>query len=118
MRDKIRRGLQGSIKTLQALFGYPARIECPVKDAPISVRSEEFQICLADDDIIRRCVVVHFLVPFLHKGAADLLDVVTVHDLEYLITDPLPLATPAQCSQHEPDQLTAGWLVSIYVGQS
>lgn len=62
---------------------------------------------LADDDVIRRRVVVELLVPLLHPVALALGKLVTVHDVQDLVADGLTVPTaptPPDAAEHEPEK--------------
>lgn len=64
------------------------RQHTPVR-AIVSVRLQEGNEGLADGHVIGRSVVVQLLVPVLHPGAPLLANVVSMHDVQDLITHSL-----------------------------
>ncbi len=67
MRDKHRVTADRPLEGLKALPGDPALLELLVKPVQVPVRVKGLKIGLAEDDVVRRGVVMEFLVPFFEE---------------------------------------------------
>src|SRR5581483_7442841 len=118
MRNEIRFGADGSLKSCEAFAGNAALLKGFVEAIEIAAASQEFEVGLANDDIVRSRVVVQFLVPFFEEMSADFLEVVAMHDLKDLVTNALTVATPANGGKHEPIKRTPLGVCAIKLGQA
>src|SRR5215472_6558705 len=104
---EIRIGADGTFKTLQAFASYATGLKGLIIAIEISIAAQEFQVRLADYNIVWRSIVVKLLVPLLREMPAHLFDVVAVHDLQNFITDPLAITAATDGRQHKPEQGTS-----------
>src|SRR5208337_4016406 len=74
---------------------------------------QEFQIGLADYYIVWRGVVMEFLMPFLHKMTCSLFDMVAMHYIQYLVTDPLCIPPCAESCHYQADKLPLCRLINV-----
>src|SRR5208337_3760408 len=101
----------------QSLPGDSALFKSLIEKIKIAVAPQEFQIGFTDDDVIRSGVVVEFLMPFLHEMSRQLFDVMTMHDIQYLVADPLRVLPCAERCHYQADKLTFPGLIDIAARQ-
>ena len=81
MRNELRIAADGPFETLESFACDTTRLERFVKAFQVAVSAKEFQEGLADHYVIRRSIVMKFLMPLFQKMPADLFDMMAVHDV-------------------------------------
>ena len=87
------------LEALEALTSNAVFAKDLVETILIAVAVQEFDVGLADDNVIGRRVVVQFLMPLLEEMPGHLFEVVAMHDIEDFVTDALAFAAAADCGQ-------------------
>src|SRR5207249_12087438 len=103
-------------ETLQPFFGHARLAQRFIKALQVTIAAEEFQIALTNDDIVRSGIVVELLMPLFQKVSSHLLDMMAVHDIQNLVSDPLSLAASAKTRQHRSHQWPPGGLLCVKRG--
>ena len=101
----------GPFEVGETFLGDATRQQCFLVTVVVAIRVEEREVGFADDHVVGRRVVVQLLMPLLHPGAADFLDVVAVHDLENLVADALAVAAAPETREHLADEIAIGGLL-------
>src|SRR5436190_2859765 len=113
MRDKIRIAANRTLETSQSLASNSTCFQCPVKSVAIPIAVEKRQVSLTYDHVIRSRIIVKLLMPLFKEVTADLLDMVTVHDVEDFISNPLTFTPAADRRQHQARERAATRLASV-----
>src|SRR5579859_127348 len=117
MAHEIGVASNGTLKALQPFTGDAAFLQGFMKTVQMAVAAQKFQVSLANDDVVRSCVVMQLLVPFLEEMPAHLLEVMAMHDLQDFVTDPLTIPATTDGRQHEPIKRPALSIAAIELGE-
>src|SRR3990172_3447282 len=96
---KLRLSDNGPFKSAEPFTCKPCCLAGVVKHLDIAVTSQKRQVSLANNNVVRGCVVVELLMPLFHKMAGPLFDFVAVHDVEDFVTNPLALTAVSAATQ-------------------
>src|SRR5208337_5548348 len=113
MRNKARRRLDRALIVFQPFLGDPSCFKSLIEEINVSVALQEFQIGLTDDYIVGRGIIMELLMPFLHKMSCGLFDIMAVHYIQYLVTDPLRILPRAESRHCQADELPLCRLINV-----
>ena len=92
------------------------RVHVHLKAADLKASREFYRKFLGVEPVKDKPDHVKFLMPFFEKMAGYLLEVVTVHDLQDLVTNALAVASATNRGQHEPIVRPALGIAAVQFG--
>src|SRR6185437_9960986 len=114
-------GFDRALETSQPFARDTALLKGAIKRAVIAIATQKREVRLTDDNIIGRRVVVQLLMPFLDEIAGHFLEMIAMHNVQYLIAHALSLTATSQRREHlsRPESAArCGLMSSPNAGQS